>query len=387
MGLRATSRNGRGAFTLNELLVVMAVIAMLVGILVPVIGRAREQARQTQCRANLRQIGLAMELYREDFGAYTPPLYGWSREDNLLHLRATHTMFHQTDNHFSQGLLTQRVYPDNIVANWDRYYWGRNFIATGLGLLFRGGYMTEHATGGATIAAGSLFTCPSYPGYTHLKTSLTANEDGGSAIETKFAFDSKESFWTSTGGWQIAPANGNGIQDMNYPDGGPGADPSWQLGVLTTGYWLRQTDDYGSQTKPCWSSWDTKQSKNSHIALVSDMCGVRAGYNGYYLIDRSAPSLRDEFPAYDTGYTAGQRAGFYGFYIQNHDAGYNVLFADGSVKFFQDPTHDLLKQVLSEAGGAGTINEPSAAGAAALSNSRAVGSVMFRNFDTAYVQD
>jgi prepilin-type N-terminal cleavage/methylation domain-containing protein/prepilin-type processing-associated H-X9-DG protein len=57
----------RRAFTLIELLVVVAIIAILVAILFPVFARAREAARATQCRSNLKQIGVAMALYRNDY--------------------------------------------------------------------------------------------------------------------------------------------------------------------------------------------------------------------------------------------------------------------------------------------------------------------------------
>src|SRR5205823_10875854 len=57
----------RRGFTLIELLVVIAIIAILAAILFPVFARAREKARQASCMSNLKQLGLAMMQYAQDY--------------------------------------------------------------------------------------------------------------------------------------------------------------------------------------------------------------------------------------------------------------------------------------------------------------------------------
>jgi len=62
----------RKGFTLIELLVVIAIIAILAAILFPVFARAREQARKTACLSNLKQIGLALQMYAQDYDETYP---------------------------------------------------------------------------------------------------------------------------------------------------------------------------------------------------------------------------------------------------------------------------------------------------------------------------
>src|SRR5687767_10444063 len=68
---KALSRAVSG-FTLVELLVVIGIIAILIAILVPVLGRAREASRRTQCLSNLRELGTALVMYANNYKDQIP---------------------------------------------------------------------------------------------------------------------------------------------------------------------------------------------------------------------------------------------------------------------------------------------------------------------------
>ena len=74
--------NRRYGFSLVELLVVLAIIGLLIGLLLPAVQAARESARTIQCRNNLRQIGIALNVHHTEQRAFPPGGIEWRPPGN-----------------------------------------------------------------------------------------------------------------------------------------------------------------------------------------------------------------------------------------------------------------------------------------------------------------
>jgi prepilin-type N-terminal cleavage/methylation domain-containing protein len=113
--------NRRHGFTLIELLVVIAIIAVLIALLLPAVQQAREAARRTQCKNNMKQLGLALHNYESTYTVlpYNPGSAGYSPQARLLPFMDNANLHNLID--YSQPMLVgtfpnQTLNPLNAVA-------------------------------------------------------------------------------------------------------------------------------------------------------------------------------------------------------------------------------------------------------------------------------
>ena len=423
----------RKGFTLIELLVVMVIIALLVGLLLPALGRAREEARKTQCRSNLRQIGLAINTYANDNRSYTPCAYGYTIEypatsnpTNTRHRMITPThyqtpmvasmymlpyadMWHTAPGNF--GLKTYEDWDDPTVhsagvneltrLDGSRFYYGEPkgpTIISGLGLLFSGGYLTQK---GATvldcpsriIPEGTRWIKEEYgTGVQHMDDATCDAFRKSVAKQARFPADAP--FYTTGGKINWSGPDQTGSFAMAHDIGTP---YGWLLYNERGPYWYQRGcthDDYvaighaqraycsdavardhvrctlvGSYQvrspegdRPVFGSRPLDEMQGNGQAVASDTIWAFYQYSmwhsGTYLLADPAEYARD-------------------YWWQNHDAAYNVLFADGSVKTFSDAGMSLFKTMV-----AATIGNPDKM---TCSDIKATAYKMF--FDPLYAQD
>ena len=127
----------RTGFTLIELLVVIAIIAILIALLLPAVQQAREAARRTQCKNNLKQLSLAMHNYSDVYGRFPAGSGGPRSAGNRLNATLAILPFYDEPNLYNMVGSTQ-TFGGVVFEPFGAQPWNQNYDPFGIGFQVKG---------------------------------------------------------------------------------------------------------------------------------------------------------------------------------------------------------------------------------------------------------
>ena len=224
-------RRRQSGFTLIELLVVIAIIAVLIALLLPAVQQAREAARRTQCKNNLKQIGLALHNYLSTHSTFPP---GRGAPDMISRTTGvpltTYTSYSaaNTTANAANRSIHLMILPYLDQGN---VYNGVNFSDRWSQQMTTGGGVTPiHPAYAVFVQTGGLFICPSDASSGRLTTENNYVANFGGSVHYGGAQDgTNQNTLTATYSsptYGVIPCSGNGAftiatsySDRDFTDG------------------------------------------------------------------------------------------------------------------------------------------------------------------------
>ncbi len=340
----------RLGFTLIELLVVIAIIAVLAALLLPAVQQAREAARRTQCKNNLKQLGLALHNYHDSNTLFPPStvLSGMSGGDvmTLYGGGGPISPFFKNVNGFLLMLPYIEQQPLYNAFNFN--------IAIGMARVYPS-YTPANAAGGGNGTNGplcrtklSIFKCPTdngtdfnvngwYAGGSNQYYGVDATTGGGYVSNYDFCASYGEYYWQHY--WQY-------LGKTNRPLFGGDSNSSFSEARDGTSNTTAFLEEMRAPASGAGTLWATRQ----HVGMGVDMS------SGWYPINSTLNSL---YPASYNASTYGLNYGTYPWMVPGsyHPGGVNACFADGSIHFLNQSLSRYVQNTLFCTGDGGIVGD------------------------------
>ncbi|MBR5627153.1 MAG: DUF1559 domain-containing protein [Thermoguttaceae bacterium] len=338
------SSSPRKAFTLVELLVVVAIIGILIGLLLPAVQSARETARRMQCSNHLRQFGLALQNYHGIHGIFPgvgSGSYCFSVQAKLLPYMEQANLHDLIDYDVpllvgQKGAMKFNPLQSEVAKTKLEFF---RCPSDGADTFF-------------PDAQGSSIDCPLAGGNYVVCTGSGANKSYVIQQETDalFYYDSQNSFGSILDGSSNTMAMSETLLG-NQMSGSTSKDRRRQIGKSTA--LVAGNDGFSSlPDPPDWNALESACTGWIGTRACSWLLG-RGLFTSYIAYLPPNPKTPDMTAANG----GGQQLGFY-FSRSAHPSGVNVLFADGSVRLISNNTATAVYQAMATIAGNEAVSIP-----------------------------